>query len=104
MAAKEAIGVQTYMRKRGRGRLPALSRFLTVWIFAAMVLGIGMGYLFPGVSESITGFQVGSTSIPIAVGLILMMYPPLAKVKYEDLGEVFRDTKVLGHPYFLTGS
>jgi len=101
MAAKLAIGEQIYMRERGRGRLPVLSRFLTVWIFAAMVLGIGMGYLFPGVSESITGFQVGSTSIPIAVGLILMMYPPLAKVKYEDLGEVFRDTKVLGLSLFL---
>jgi ACR3 family arsenite transporter len=61
-----------------------------------MLLGIGMGYFFPGVSDLITGFQVGSTSIPIAVGLILMLYPPLAKVKYEELPTVFRDTKVLG--------
>lgn len=80
----------------GPGKLPLLSRFLTAWIFGAMLLGIGMGYFFPGVSDLITGFQVGSTSIPIAVGLILMLYPPLAKVKYEELPLVFRDTKVLG--------
>jgi len=80
----------------GPGKLPLLSRFLTAWIFGAMLLGIGMGYFFPGVSDLITGFQVGSTSIPIAVGLILMLYPPLAKVKYEELPTVFRDTKVLG--------
>ena len=84
------------MSEDGRGRLPLLSRFLTAWIFGAMLLGIGMGYFFPGVSDIITGFQVGSTSIPIAVGLILMLYPPLAKVKYEELPLVFRDTKVLG--------
>jgi len=78
-----------------------LSRFLTVWIFGAMILGIGMGYFFPGVSELITSFSVGTTSIPIAFGRILMMYPPLAKVKYEELGEVFRDTKVLGLSLFL---
>ena len=80
----------------GPGKLPLLSRFLTAWIFAAMLLGVGMGYFFPGVSDLITGFQVGSTSIPIAAGLILMLYPPLAKVKYEELPTVFRDTKVLG--------
>jgi len=89
------------MNEKERARLPLLSRFLTVWIFGAMILWIGMGYFFPGVSKLITGFQVGTTSIPIAVGLILMMYPPLAKVKYEDLGKVFRDTKVLGLSLFL---
>ncbi|KUK95883.1 MAG: Arsenical-resistance protein [Methanothrix harundinacea] len=89
------------MNDKERPKLPLLSRFLTVWIFGAMILGIGMGYFFPGVSELITGFSVGTTSIPIAVGLILMMYPPLAKVKYEELGEVFKDTKVLGLSLFL---
>ncbi len=75
--------------------LDFLSRYLTAWIFAAMLLGIGIGYYAPGITEFILSLQVGTTSIPIAIGLILMMYPPLAKVKYEELGKVFQDKKVL---------
>ena len=75
--------------------LDFLSRYLTVWIFVAMFLGIGIGYYAPGITQFILSLQIGTTSIPIAIGLILMMYPPLAKVKYEELGKVFQDKKVL---------